>query len=164
MRSVFFIICKFTGPGVSLQNVFFLPTARTHYEYVLSSTQAQNVCPGWPVYDLKCLCCRRQEWPRMLPLPPVFLYLILMTWRTCNLNLVTIFSLASKWQALKVGMPFFQPFYEMTLKTSKFKVSEDIMTQFKSQGVRIMRIKYWNASRSGPLPHSQTLEHRHFTS
>ena len=40
----------------------------------------------------------------------------------------------------------------MKLKTSKFKVSEDIMTKFKSQGLYIIRIKYWNASRSGFPP------------
>ena len=41
-------------------------------------------------------------------------------------------------------MTVFQPFYEMKLKTSKFKVlaSEDIITKFKSHGIYIMRIKY----------------------
>ena len=34
----------------------------------------------------------------------------------CDLNLVMIFSLASKWQVLKVGMPVFQPLYELKLK------------------------------------------------
>ena len=29
---------------------------------------------------------------------------------------------ASKYQGFKVGMPVFQPFYEMKLKTSNFKV------------------------------------------
>ena len=38
------------------------------------------------------------------------------------MNLVMISSLASKCQDFKVGMAFFQPFYEMKLKTSKFKV------------------------------------------
>ena len=37
------------------------------------------------------------------------------------MNLVMLFSLASKCQDFKVGMPFFQPFYVMKLKTSKFK-------------------------------------------
>ena len=53
-----------------------------------------------------------------LPLPLAFQYLILMTWRDCNLDLVMVSSLASKWQGLKVGMPVFQLFYEMKLKTS----------------------------------------------
>ena len=49
-----------------------------------------------------------------------------------------ISSLASKCQDFKVWMPVFQPFYEMKLKTPKFKVftfeaSEDIMTKFESQ-------------------------------
>ena len=37
-------------------------------------------------------------------------------------NLVIMSSLDSKWQGLKVGMPVFQLFYEMKLKTSMFKV------------------------------------------
>ena len=89
---------------------------------VIQNTRAQNVCPGWPVYDLKCLCCRVWEWDRGLPLLPAFSYLILMTWRTCDSNLVMMFSLASKWQALKVGMPIYQPFYEINLRTSELKV------------------------------------------
>jgi hypothetical protein len=34
---------------------------------------------------------------------------------------VRISSMASKWQVLKVGMPIFQSFYELKLKTSNFK-------------------------------------------
>ena len=56
------------------------------------------------------------------PLPIAFQYLILMIWRPCDLNLVMISSLASKYQHFKVGMPVFQPFYVMKLKTSTFKV------------------------------------------
>ena len=44
-----------------------------------------------------------------------------------------------KW--LKKGIP--------TLKCWHFEVSEDIITKFKSQGLYIIRIKYWNASGSG---------------
>ena len=58
-----------------------------------------------------------------LPLPPAFHYLILMTRRAFDLNLVMISPLASKWQVLKkVGVSVFQLFYEIKLKTSKFKV------------------------------------------
>ena len=39
-----------------------------------------------------------------------------------DLNLVMISSVASKYQDFKVEMPIFQTFYEMKLKTSKFKV------------------------------------------
>ena len=53
------------------------------------------------------------------PLPLAFQYLILMIY---DLNLVMISSVASKCQDFKVGMPIFQPFYEMKLKTFKFKV------------------------------------------
>ena len=65
------------------------------------------------------------------PLPP------------CNLNLVIcLSSLASKCQDFKVGMSFYYPFYVMTLKTCKFKASEDIITKLKSQGLHIIIIKY----------------------
>jgi hypothetical protein len=64
-----------------------------------------------------------------LPLPPAFQYLILMTGRACDLDLVMVSSLASKWQGLKFGMSVFQLFYETKLKTSKFKVKNQI---FKS--------------------------------
>ena len=56
-----------------------------------------------------------------MPLPLAFQYLILMIWRPCDLTLVMISSVASKYQDFKVGMPIFQPFYEMKLKTSKYK-------------------------------------------
>ena len=58
------------------------------------------------------------------PLPVAFQYLILMIWRPCDLSLVMISSLASKWQVLKFGMLVFQPLYEVKLKTFKFKVFE----------------------------------------
>ena len=57
-----------------------------------------------------------------LPLPLAFQYLILVVLRACDLNLVMISSLASKRQVLRVGMPIFQPLYEVKLKASKFKV------------------------------------------
>ena len=34
----------------------------------------------------------------------------------------------------------------MGIQTLNFEASEDIMTKFKSQGLHIIRIKYWNAS------------------
>ena len=74
-------------------------------------TGRQNV---WSV------CSRGQEWGMedWLPIPPAFQYLILMTWRAGDLDLVMVSSLASKWQGLKFGMPVFQLFYKMKLKTS----------------------------------------------
>ena len=42
--------------------------------------------------------------------------------KTLWFKIVMISSLASKWQVLKVGMPIFQPLYEVKLKASKFKV------------------------------------------
>ena len=49
-------------------------------------------------------------------------------------------------------MLVFQPFHEISLKCWHFVASEDIMTKFKSQGFHIIRIKYRNASGSGPPP------------
>ena len=43
----------------------------------------------------------------------------------------------------------------MKLKTFKswhFEASEDIKTKFKSQALHIIKIKYWNAGRSGNPP------------
>ena len=57
-----------------------------------------------------------------VPLPLAFQYLICTTKGTCDLNLAVISSLASECQHFTVGMPVFQPFYLMKLKTSKFKV------------------------------------------
>ena len=62
-----------------------------------------------------------------------------------------------KMQDFKVEMLFFQPFYErkwrpLSLTSWHFEASEDIMTKFKSQGLHIIRIKYWNASGSGFPP------------
>jgi hypothetical protein len=59
-----------------------------------------------------------------LPLPPAFQYLILMTLESLQFwfGYGIFTALASKWPGLKVGTPVFQLFYEMKLKTSKFKV------------------------------------------
>ena len=72
-----------------------------------------------------------------LPLPLAFQYLIFMVCRACDLNLVMISLLASKWQDFKHII-----FYKTTLKTCYFEASEDIMTKFKSQALHFIRIKY----------------------
>ena len=41
----------------------------------------------------------------------------------------------------------------MKLKTSKFKVLAFCCTKLKSQGLYIIKIKYWNASGSGSPPY-----------
>ena len=68
-----------------------------------------------------------------------------------------ISSLASKCKHFKHGG--LQFYYIKWLKTSiptlkcwHFEASVDIMTKFKSQGLYIIRIKYWNASGSGSAP------------
>ena len=58
-----------------------------------------------------------------LPLPLEFQNWIFMVKSVCDLNLGMICLLASKWQDFKVGMSVFQLFYEVKLKSSKFKVS-----------------------------------------
>ena len=132
-------------------------------------TRVGNVCPGWPVYGVKCLCSRWQEWERE-PLPLAFQYLILMVWRHFDLNLVIISLLASKCQGFKVEMPVFQPFYEMKLKTSNFKVLAFCSQWNHNDQIQVTRSSYhknqilkclWEWLPS--LPHSCPLEHRHFT-
>ena len=88
-----------------------------------------------------------------LPFTTAFQYLNLMTWSTCYLNLVIIFSVDSKWQVFKVGLLIFQLFYEMKLKNSKFKFwSQWTMTKFKAQALHIIRIKYCSTGGRGNLP------------
>ena len=53
-------------------------------------TWAQNVCPGRPVYEVKCLCSREQEWGREGCHSHQLFHMILMTWRACEVNLVMI--------------------------------------------------------------------------
>ena len=99
-----------------------------------------------------------------LPLPPAFQHLILMTWSACDSYLVIISSLNSKWQ-------IFQLFYEMKLKTSKFKVltfwsqwryhNQIQKTSSSCQKNQILK-SWWEWQPS--LSHSCPLEHRHFAS
>ena len=56
-----------------------------------------------------------------------------------------------------MGCLFFSRFMKwnwrpLISKSWHFAVSEDIMTKSKSQGLHIIRIKYWNASGSGSPP------------
>ena len=64
------------------------------------------------------------------PLPLAFQYLILMIWRPCDLNLVMISSVSPKCQDFKCGMPF----YEMRLKTSKFKAGRGVSEKVLAVG------------------------------
>ena len=69
--------------------------------------------------------------------------------------------------AEKTGIP--------NLRSWHFEASEDIMTKFRSQGLHIVRIKYWNASGIGSPPslipalwnigillHKQATQGKHF--
>ena len=96
----------------------------TNSDFFHAYTGRQNVWSRWPVSEVKCLSMFQRVGMRKggLPVPQAFQYLNLMTWRAYDLDLVMVYSLALKWQGLKVGMPVFQLFYEMKLKTSKFKV------------------------------------------
>ena len=133
-------------------------------------TRDRNLCPGWPVYEVKLFQMAGMR-EGGLPLSPAFQYLILMTWRACYLDWVMKYSVASKWQVLKVGMPVFQPFYEMKLKTSKFKVlafwgqwryHNKIQITSSSYHKNQILKSWWEWQPS--LSHSCSLEHRHFTS
>ena len=58
---------------------------------------------------------------------------------------------------LNLGCPFFSHFIEwnwrpLSLKCWHFEASEDIMTKFKSEGLHIIKIKYWKVSGSGNPP------------
>ena len=60
-------------------------------------------------------------------------------------------------KTLKLKCLFFSHFMiwnsrPLISKSWHFAASEDIMTKSKSQGLHIIRIKYWNASGSGPPP------------
>ena len=84
---------------------------------------------------------------------------------------IMISSLGSKCQHFKVGMPVFQPFYDMKLKTSKFKVLAFWIQWRYHHQIQITRSSYhknqilkcyWEWPPS--LSHSHPLAHRHFTS
>ena len=78
------------------------------------------------------------------PHSPAFQYLILMTWRACNLNWswypqclqngksLTFFSCFMKWN--------WRP---LSLNSWHFEASKDVMTKFKSQALHIIRIKFF---------------------
>ena len=60
-------------------------------------------------------------------------------------------------KTLNLKCPFFNYFMQwnwrpLSLKCWHFVASEDIITKFKSQGLYIIKIKYWNASGSGFPP------------
>ena len=42
-----------------LMRSWFLLEKKTFFVYY---TRAQNVSPGWPVYEVKCLCSRAKPW------------------------------------------------------------------------------------------------------
>ena len=62
-------------------------------------------------------------------------------------------------KSLKLECLFFSWFMKwnwrpLSLKSCNFEGSKDIMTKFKSQALHIIKIKYWNAGRSGNPPSS----------
>ena len=83
-----------------------------------------------------------------LLLQSAFQYLICMKWGACALNLVKISSLASKYQDFKLKRVSI-PFHTTTKKLAIELESEDIMTEFKSQTLHVIRIKYWKVGGSG---------------
>ena len=97
-----------------------------------------------PVYEVKCLCSRGQEWGEgdRVATPTKLLifnsYDMKSLWGKFGYDILTGFKMASpqSWDAL----------------SWHFKASEDIMTKFKSQALHIIKIKYWNAGWSGNPP------------
>ena len=140
---------------------------------LIKYTWDQNVFPGWPVYRVKCLCSWEQEWGRegchSHHLFKKFIHI--MTWSAFDSNLVMISSLASKWKVVKVSMHIFQLFYEMKLKTSKFKILafwgqwryHNAIQIASSSCHKNQTLKSWWEWQPS-LSYSNPLEHRHFTS
>ena len=96
-------------------------------------TPAKNVWHGLPVYEVISLCSRGQKWERE-NCHSHKQYLICMKWNACDLKLVVISLLNSKWQVLKVGIPIFSCFIKqnwrpLSLKSWHFEASEDIVTK-----------------------------------
>ena len=128
---------------------------RVKFSYNMENNKWQHIYPNFRAGTLAvkifglggCLWSRTSMFQRAGMkkggLPPTFQYLILMAWTACDLDLVMVTWLASKWQDLKVGMPVCQLFYEMKFETFKtswhFETSEDIMMKFKIQSVN-----WWN--------------------
>ena len=77
-----------------LFSTFFL-TLISSVIHNLSYTRVGNVCPGWPVYDVKCLWSRVWKWgrERSHSHEPFYIWFL---W--CDLNLVIISLLVSKCQ------------------------------------------------------------------
>ena len=60
-------------------------------------TRDGNVCPRWPVYEVKCLYSRGWEWGREGGHSHWNFNIWFLRYEPCDLNLVMISSLASKW-------------------------------------------------------------------
>ena len=120
-------------------------------------THCQNVWHGWPVYEVKCLCSRGQEWGR----EDCHSHQLFSIWFLWHEVIVIQRSWYLHWiqngKALKLGWLFFSCFMKwnwrlLNLKSWHFEASEDIMTKFTSPGLHIIRIKYCNAGWSGNPP------------
>ena len=132
---------------------------------MVTYTRVENVCPGCPVYGVICLCSRWREWKREGS-HSHWHFNILMVWRHFDLNFIIISLLASKCQDFEVEMPVFQPFYEMNVKTSNFKVLAlcsqwryDDQIQFTRSSYHKNQILKCLLEWLPSLPYSHPLEH-----
>ena len=141
--------------------------------YTVASTPAEakiiHMC-CISLLSLVCLRCKMPIFQRVGrregggPLPLGCQYLILMTWRPWDLNLVVISSLASKCQHFKHGG--FQFHYIKWLKNghSNFQLLAFWSQWRYHDQIQITRSSYHkNQILSSSLLHSHPLEYRHFT-
>ena len=112
-----------------------------------------------PGFRPKMAISRGQEWGREATPTSISIfdsYDIKTLWFEFGHDILNLHWLQNA-KTFKLGCPFFSHFMKwnwkpLSLKCWHFEASEDIMTKFRSQGLHIIRIKYWNASGSGFPP------------
>ena len=136
----------------------------------ITYTRVQNVWYGWPAYEVRCLCSKGQEWGRVTTPTNISTfdsYDMKCLWFKFGHDIFTGYKMASH----KVRMPVLQPFNQMKLITSNFKVlvfwshwryHDQIQITSSSYHMYHILKCWWEWQPS--LPHSHSLEHRHFTS
>ena len=83
-----------------------IPHSFASFKNMKNYTRIGNVCPGWPVYGVKCLCSTVGMKEGGEPLPLAVQYLILMIWKPCDLDRLS--SLAAKCQNIEIrGLQFY---------------------------------------------------------
>ena len=106
-------------------------------------TRAQNVCSGWPVYGVKCLCSRGLEQVRE-GCHSYQLFNIRLIWHEV-LVIQIISSLDSKWQVLKFGMPVFSCFMKWNWRPLIFNSWYIFWSQWRYQSKQTTLGKHFEA-------------------